>query len=139
MLCRLTKLLGEVLSVVYALPSAPLEPTLKILRRTDAYVDELQDSLPSPLDLVEDNFDRDQPGALNLQLSFLAVKMCICRTALQATWLRDDSESRYYQARCIKAGNALIDAIVSIPAEVVTAVFWLPCKYHALSSPLLVQ
>lgn len=127
-LCRLTKLLGEVLSIVYTLPSVPLEQTLKLLRRIDAYVEELEDSLPPSLGPDEETMGKRPPGALNLQLSFLAVKMCICRAALQATRTAHDNESQYYETRCIKAGNALIRAVVSLSAEKLTTAFWLPCK-----------
>lgn len=82
-LCRLTKILGDVLSVVYSLREEPVEHTLKVLRRQEAAIDDWQDSLPSWLNPGGTEFERDQPGSLNLRLSFLAVKMCICRVALQ--------------------------------------------------------
>lgn len=126
-LCRLTKLLGEVLAVIYSLRTDPLEQILKVLRRSDAHVDDLQDSLPPWLNPNDEAFERHQPGALNLQLSFLAVKMCICRAALQATRVADDTEALYYQARCIKIGNAFIDAVASLAVEE-TKAFWLPCE-----------
>lgn len=86
-LCRLTKILGEVLSVVYSLREEPIEQTLKILRRQEASIDDWQDSLSSWLNPGGSEFERDQPGALNLRLSYLAVKMCICRVALQVNML----------------------------------------------------
>lgn len=82
-LCELTKLLGDVLSVIYALRPDPLEQTLKVLRRVETRVDDWQDSLPGWLDPCSNFFERNQPGSLNLRLSYLAIKMCICRAALQ--------------------------------------------------------
>lgn len=82
-LCRLTQLLGDLLSVIYSLREEPLERMLKTLRRIETAVDDWQDSLPIWLNPGESGFERDQPGSLNLKLSFLAVKMCICRVALQ--------------------------------------------------------
>ena len=82
-LCKLTKILGEVLSVVYSLREEPIENTLKVLRRQEASIDDWQDSLPSWLNPGSSEFEQDQPGTLNLKLSYLAVKMCICRVALQ--------------------------------------------------------
>lgn len=82
-LCRLTRILGNVLSVVYSLRDEPVERTLKTLRRQETAIDDWQDSLPAWLNPGRTEFERDQPGSLNLRLSFLAVKMCICRVALQ--------------------------------------------------------
>lgn len=82
-LCRLTEILGEVLPLIYALHVRKEISCLKALRRVEASLDEWEDSLPEWLDLNRSEFQRNASGALNLQLSFLAVKMCICRIALQ--------------------------------------------------------
>ncbi|KAH7374851.1 putative Zn(II)2Cys6 transcription factor [Plectosphaerella cucumerina] len=141
LLCQLTNLLSEVLAIVYSLRSDPLEQTLRVLRRIDAHVDELQDSLPPWLNPADETFasSRREPGALNLQLSFLAVKICICRAALQATRVADDTEALYYQSRCIKIGNEFIDAVVALTPEE-TKAFWLPyIAYHFASAATLMM
>lgn len=46
-------------------------------------MDEWEDELPYFLRPNGSDLQRDAPGALNLQLSFLAVKMLICRVAVQ--------------------------------------------------------
>lgn len=126
-LCQLTKLLEEALSIVFSLRQDPLEQILRNLRRIDANIDEWQDSLPLWLNPSDATFERNQPGFLNLQISFLTVKLCVCRAAWQATRMVDDVEASYYQIRCIKSANQLIDAVALITAEETNA-FWLPCE-----------
>ncbi|KAH8901631.1 1-aminocyclopropane-1-carboxylate [Thozetella sp. PMI_491] len=138
-LCRLTKILGEVLPVIYSVREEPLEHTLKILRRVEASVDDWQDALPSWLNPAGDEFERDQPGSLNLRLSFLALKICLYRVALQATRINDPEEAAYHKSRCIKAGNALINFIVSLSIGD-TRAFWLPyTAYHFASAATLMM
>ncbi|KAK6077427.1 fungal specific transcription factor domain-containing protein [Seiridium cupressi] len=138
-LCKLTKILGEVLPIIYSLRREALEHTLKTLRRIETYIDDWQDSLPSWLNPDDVLFGRNQPGALNLRLSFLAVKMCIRRVALQATRVLNDEESRYRQVQCIKAGSTLIDFVVSLSVDE-TKAFWLPyTAYHFVSAATLMM
>lgn len=150
-LCRLTKILGELLSTIYCLRNEPLEHVLRNLRRIETSIDDWQESLPPWLNPEHGNFERYQPGSLNLRLSFLAVKMCICRVALQvcftyylperrvhgcvAKWetdreqtsrVNDHDEALYHQGRCIKAGYALINFVTSLSTDE-TRMFWLPC------------
>lgn len=82
-LCSLTEILGDVLPLIYTLQAKTGNSCLRSLRRLEASVDEWEDSLPEWLDPRSSEFRRKAGGALNLQLSFLAVKMCICRIALQ--------------------------------------------------------
>lgn len=127
-LCRLTQLLEEALEIIYSLQPTPVEGTLDSLTRIDEEVSTLQESLPPELNPSSKNFERLQPGSLNLQLSFLAVKMCLSRAALQTIRVANSYEPHYHQSRCIKACNEFMDAVISISVKE-TKVFWLPCKY----------
>jgi hypothetical protein len=81
-LCQLTEILGDILPLIYNTRRRKREPEVRSLRRIEAFLDDWEESLPQWLNPTSPDFQRGQPGALNLQLSFLAVKMCICRVSL---------------------------------------------------------
>lgn len=82
-LCGLTEILGDILALVYTLKPSREHNCLKSLRRLEAKMDEWEDNLDTWLRPGSLDFQKIAPGALNLQLSSLAVKMCISRIALQ--------------------------------------------------------
>lgn len=84
-LCKLTKILGQVLPLIYVLRRDSLDSTMKLLRRIETLVDEWEATLPPWLSTASATFDRAAPGALNLRLSFLALGQCMCRVALQVS------------------------------------------------------
>lgn len=81
-LCRLTEILGDILPLIYNTKRRKGETEVRSLRRIEASLDEWEESLPQWLNPSSLEFQRTRPGALNLQLSFLAIKMCICRVSL---------------------------------------------------------
>ena len=138
-LCQLTNILGEVLPLVYSLRAQMPDTTMKDLRRVETSLDQWEDSLPEWLTFAASTFERQGPGALNLQLSFLALKVCLCRMALQTTRLTDHDEAQYHQVRCRKAGKALIDFVISLNEDEIK-VFWLPyTAYHFMSAATLMM
>lgn len=82
-LCGLTEILGDILALVYTLKPSKDQNRFKSLRRLEATMDEWEDNLDTWLRPGSVDFRKMAPGALNLQLSSLAVKMCISRIALQ--------------------------------------------------------
>lgn len=84
-LCDLTEILGNILALVYTLKPSKDHNCLRSLRRLEATLDEWEDDLEPWLRPGSLEFQRAAPGVLNLQLSTLAVKMCISRIALQVT------------------------------------------------------
>jgi hypothetical protein len=85
-LCRLTEILGDILALIYTLKPLKDHNCFKSLRRFEALLDEWEDSLDPGLRPGSPGFLRAAPGALNIQLSFLAIKMCIARIALQVIY-----------------------------------------------------
>lgn len=85
-LCHLTKLLGEMLPLIYVLQRDSVDKTMKLLMVLETSLEEWESSLPQWLNAESTAFDRSAPGALNLRLSFLAMRVCMCRVALQVSW-----------------------------------------------------
>ncbi|KAL4923798.1 Zn(II)2Cys6 transcription factor [Aspergillus undulatus] len=140
-LCSLTALLGQILPLIYVLEVQPLETAFRTLRRHETTLNEWEESLPSWLRPTSPNFERKTAGALNLQLSFLAVKLCLSRIALLEMHRSNESAAEedklYYRSRCRKAARAVIDFTTNLaPNE--KDVFWLPyTAYHFTSAATL--
>ncbi|KAL4878218.1 fungal-specific transcription factor domain-containing protein [Aspergillus karnatakaensis] len=137
-LCSLTTILGQILPLIYALEIQPLEISFRSLRRHETTLNEWEESLPSWLRPTSPNFRRKAAGALNLQVSFLAVKLCLSRIALLEMHRSNDSpldeDKLYYRSRCRKAARAIVDFVVNLTEEETTA-FWLPyTAYHFTSA-----
>jgi hypothetical protein len=85
-LCQLTEILGDVLPLIYALRGSSIDNNMKRLRKLESMTDDWEASLPEWLDAESvATFQRNAPGALNLRLSFLALKICLCRVSLQVS------------------------------------------------------
>lgn len=151
-LCHLTVILSDILPLIYTLQVSQTNASSKALRRHETALDEWEESLPLWLRPGSAEFERQAAGALNLQLSYLIIKMCICRIASQVRPLSiasinlfllhlmvekqelhqsDESEDRearqYYQSRCRKAARAVIDFVTLLQRNEMD-VFWLPCR-----------
>ncbi|KAH8653573.1 fungal-specific transcription factor domain-containing protein [Xylariales sp. PMI_506] len=138
-LCQLTKILGDILPLVYSLKPQKVEGQWKILRRIETDIDAWEDQLPYFLNPGDDELQRNAPGALNLKLSFLAVKMLICRVAVQISDPSDLNDMQYYQSKYRKAAKAVIDFVLSLTPDELWA-FWLPyTAYHLTSASTLMM
>ncbi|KAL4993309.1 fungal-specific transcription factor domain-containing protein [Aspergillus recurvatus] len=140
-LCSLTTLLGRILPLIYVLEVQPLETSFRALRRHETALNEWEEGLPSWLRPSSPVFERKAAGALNLQLSFLAVKLCLSRIALLEMHRSNEppaEEDRlYYRSRCRKAARALIDFTTNLTRNELDA-FWLPyTAYHFNSAATL--
>jgi hypothetical protein len=147
-LCQLTEILGDILPLIYNTKRGKHQAPRKSLLRIEASLDEWEENLPAWMDPKSLDFQRKLPGVLSLQLSALAVKICICRVSLLVCYSqkqlitsvsnkgqevskldeRDDTEMRqFYQSRCRKAARAVIEFVTSLQQRDLDA-FWLPCK-----------
>ncbi|KAL4943982.1 hypothetical protein BDV06DRAFT_123172 [Aspergillus oleicola] len=140
-LCSLTTLLGRILPLIYVLEIQPLETAFRTLRRHETTLNEWEELLPSWLRPTSPNFERKAAGALNLQLSFLAVKLCLSRIALLELHRSNESSAEedkyYYQSTCRRTARAVIDFTTNLKPEE-KDVFWLPyTAYHFTSAATL--
>ncbi|KAL3481878.1 fungal-specific transcription factor domain-containing protein [Aspergillus californicus] len=140
-LCSLTTILGTILPLIYALEIQPLETSFRALRRHETTLNEWEESLPPWLRPSSPAFERKAAGALNLQLSFLAVKLCLSRIALLEMHRSNEppaeEDKLYYRSICRKAARAVIDFVTNMTPDEADA-FWLPyTAYHFTSAATL--
>ncbi|KAH8799716.1 fungal-specific transcription factor domain-containing protein, partial [Xylogone sp. PMI_703] len=137
-LCQLTEILGEMLPLIYDLRSQRQDTSLKSLRKLELMVDNWDDSLLEWQKGSSPEFRREAPGALNLHLSFLALKMNICREAIRSDERDENGVRQYYQVRCQKAAEAVIRFVITIGSSDMDK-FWLPYTcYHMASATTLI-
>ncbi|KAH8768509.1 fungal-specific transcription factor domain-containing protein [Hyaloscypha finlandica] len=141
-LCQLTEILGDILPLIYNTKRGKHHDPRKSLLRSEASLEEWEENLPNWLDPKSLDFQRELPGVLSLQLSALAVKICICRVSLleaSKSDERDDTEMRqFYQSRCRRAARAVIEFVTSLQQRDLDA-FWLPyTAYHFASAATLI-
>lgn len=76
-LCQITVILGEILPLIYTLQPQGSGHAFRALRRHETALDEWEEKLPTWLRPSCDSFNRQAIGALNLQLCYLVLKMCL--------------------------------------------------------------
>ncbi|KAJ4515693.1 hypothetical protein HRR83_004600 [Exophiala dermatitidis] len=141
-LCQLTEILGDILPLIYDTRRGKPDVQLRSLKRIEAALDDWEENLPQSLNPRAPDFQRDQPGALSLQLSFLAVKLCICRVSLLESVKTDDYNNpetwQYLHLQCRRAAKAVIDFTLSLRGRDLHA-FWMPyTAYHFASAAILI-
>ncbi|KAE8547654.1 hypothetical protein EYB25_009447 [Talaromyces marneffei] len=141
-LCQLTVILGEILPLIYALQPQASGHAFRALRRHETALDEWEEKLPTWLRPGGASFDRRAAGALNLQLCYLVIKMCLWRIGLLEFHSLDASDDRddkmYYQSKCQKAARAVIEFVTSLEIQELNS-FWLPyTTYHFTSATTLI-
>lgn len=85
-LCSLTKILAEMLPLVYDLHPIE-ESTWKTIRRLEHRLDVWQDALPDYLRHKAPQHPSDINGASNLWFCYLSVQLLLCRLALRVRTL----------------------------------------------------
>jgi hypothetical protein len=81
-LCQLTVVLGGILSLLYTVEDQTREQACRALRRHETALDQWEEGLPPWLCPGSLSFNRKAAGALNLQLCYLVVRMCLWRIGL---------------------------------------------------------
>ncbi|KAH8589944.1 C6 transcription factor [Bisporella sp. PMI_857] len=141
-LCHLTKLLSDVLPLIYSLKTAKTKETVKALRRIEVQLDEWEDDLPEQFHTAGSS-EYVVSGTSSLHLGYLVLKMLICRISLHShqtithSGSVDDTARLYHQAQCRASADAIVDFVVSL-RKCQLEEFWLPYSaYHFTSTATL--
>ncbi|KIW16091.1 hypothetical protein PV08_06142 [Exophiala spinifera] len=138
-LCHLTEILGEVLPMIYRLRggmSTATDRTARLEVQLDSWVEDL----PTWLKIGDFSQSRSHiPGLVNLQLSYLAVRMLLCRIAWHEHSLRlktspDDGVTEYSRLlSCQAAAEDVVRLVMSLTRSDLSG-FWLPYNAHHFTS-----
>lgn len=133
-LAMLSEILGEILSLVYALRMDPKEAT-KCLRRTECRVDEWEEQLPP--DLRSEVAVTGIDSSSNLHFCYLSIRLLLARVSYKMT-IRAGTEAlpeakAYHLASLREAAVKLVEFVVSLQDNQLEE-FWLPYTAYLLVS-----
>ncbi|KAI8942693.1 hypothetical protein NX059_000742 [Plenodomus lindquistii] len=132
-LCKLSKILGDVLPSVYCL-RPNFDTVSRSLRRIECELDDWVTELPDYLRPASFNITASN-GASNLWFCYLSVKILVCRLTYKVTLREPNSgsiEARQYRlANMREASCEVIDYITSL-RETHLREFWLPYASYLL-------
>ncbi|KAK5101196.1 hypothetical protein LTS08_004802 [Lithohypha guttulata] len=132
-LCELTETVGDILPLIYHVKSGNDGMAAEQTSRSEIELNRWQQTRPKWIDYY--NFeDRPLiPGLVNLQLSYLAVRMLLRRLAWHEICQRETDPSPTWLESCLNAaGNIARFASSLSPSEL--AGFWLPYNAHHFTS-----
>ncbi|KAK4942010.1 hypothetical protein LTR10_018191 [Elasticomyces elasticus] len=141
-LCQLTEILGDILPFIYDIKGKSQDHQTRSLKRVEAALEDWEADLPNALNAKSSEFQREHPGALNLELSYLAIKMCISRVSLLESSKPDYEKTpevpQYLQLQCRRAARAIVDFTISLRGNDFNT-FWMPyTAYHFTSATILI-
>ncbi|KIW71342.1 hypothetical protein PV04_03523 [Phialophora macrospora] len=138
-LCHLTEIVGEVLPMIYHLRGGMPTATDRTTRH-EAQLDAWVADLPTWLKIGDFSESRPQiPGLVNLQLSYLAVRMLLCRIAWHEHSLGlgkspGDGIGEYSRLlSCQAAAEDVVRLVMSLTRAELSG-FWLPYNAHHFTS-----
>lgn len=131
-LCKLSEILGDILSLVYSLHQTP-DDTQRRLRKMECTLDDWVLDLP---DQLRPTCTTQPPinGSSNLWLAYLSVKMLVHRVHFKAILEKPDHtlEARQYSLVMLKnAASDVVDFVISLTASQFQE-FWMPYTSYLL-------
>ncbi|EKG17962.1 Transcription factor fungi [Macrophomina phaseolina MS6] len=133
-LCKLSQILGDVLSYVYDL-SEQHKGIWKELRRLECDLDEWEGGLPEHLQAEALENSTSVSGASSLHLGYLSVRMLLCRVSLRAASWEDTLDAgdirQYHMTTLRRAATRITDFVVSLRSCQLKE-FWLSFTGHLL-------
>ncbi|EXJ86304.1 hypothetical protein A1O3_03255 [Capronia epimyces CBS 606.96] len=137
-LCRLTELIGDVLPLIYSFRA---KDSTEQISQLEIALDQWMEGQPSWLDLG-DFYERPSvPGLVNLQLSYLSVRMLLRRMAWHeisqhdshCESQRDSNPPSSWLLACQVAAGNIVGFVTSLRKHDLIA-FWLPYNAHHFTS-----
>jgi hypothetical protein len=132
-LCKLTRILGDILPHVYAL-SLDTDEMWRSLRKTDCALDDWEIALSPYLALKDSPTSPIVNGASNLRFAYMSVKLLTCRLAFKATIKETthSSEARQYRLLKLRETSCEVIDFVTALSDAQLQEFWLPYTSYLL-------
>lgn len=132
-LCELTEIIGGVLPLIYRLRdrAGGCSASTDTVSQADSDLDRWFEGLPVWLDLMDFSDTRPQvPGLVNLQLSYLSVRMLLRRIS----WQGDSPHTGHsWLLSCKTSAEGLVRFVISLTKNDLNG-FWLPYNAHHFTS-----
>lgn len=131
--CRLTEIVGDVLPLIYHIRSGNDSFAAEQTSRSEIELNRWLESRPGWLSLTDYQSRPPVPGLLNLQLSYLAVRMLLRRIAWHEISQRESDPAPSWLLGCQAAAEDIVRFVTSLHRQDLHA-FWLPYSAHHFTS-----
>ena len=132
-LCKLTEIVGDVLPLIYHIRSGNDTIAAEQTSRSEIELNRWIESRPNWLNLQDFQNRPAVPGLVNLQLSFLAVRMLLRRIAWHEISQRETEPASSWLAGCQVAAEDIVRLAVSLQKSDLRG-FWLPYNAQHFTS-----
>ena len=132
-LCRLTEIVGDVLPLIYHIRSGNDSIAAEQTSRSEIELNRWMESRPSWLNLNDFHNRPPVPGLVNLQLSYLSVRMLLRRIAWHEISQRESDPASSWLLGCQAAAEDIVRFVTSLH-KTDLAGFWLPYNAHHFTS-----
>ncbi|KIX99519.1 uncharacterized protein Z520_05095 [Fonsecaea multimorphosa CBS 102226] len=132
-LCRLTEIVGDVLPLIYHIRSGNDSLAAEQTSRSEIELNRWMESRPSWLNLNDFNNRPPVPGLVNLQLSYLSVRMLLRRIAWHEISQRESDPASSWLLGCQAAAEDIVRFVSSLHKQDLMG-FWLPYNAHHFTS-----
>jgi hypothetical protein len=132
-LCKLTEIVGDVLPLIYHIRSGNDTIAAEQTSRSEIELNRWIESRPGWLDLSDFTSRPAVPGLVNLQLSFLAVRMLLRRIAWHEISQRETEPAASWLSGCQAAAEDIVRFTASLQKTDLRG-FWLPYNAHHFTS-----
>jgi hypothetical protein len=132
-LCKLTRILGDILPHVYAL-RLDTDEMWRSLRKTECALDDWEVALSPYLALNDSPTSPIVNGASNMRFAYMSVKLLTCRLAFKATIkeITHSSEARQYRLLKLRETSCEVIDFVTALSDAHLQEFWLPYTSYLL-------
>jgi hypothetical protein len=132
-LCKLTRILGDILPHVYAL-CLDTDEMWRSLRKTECALDDWEVALSPYLALKDSLTAPTVNGASNLRFAYMSIRLLTCRLAFKATIKETthSSEARQYRLLKLRETSCGVIDFVTALSDAQLHEFWLPYTSYLL-------
>lgn len=131
--CKLTEIIGDVLPLIYHIRSGNDNVAAQQTSKSEIELNRWHQHRPKWIDY--NNFESRPaiPGLVNLQISYLSVRMLLRRLAWHEICQRDPDPPSSWLESCLEAAENIVRFLCSLKT-VDLAGFWLPYNAHHFTS-----
>src|SRR5271155_873529 len=124
-LCHLTEIVGDILPLIYSIRSGNDSGTSQQTSRSEIDLNRWVERLPPWLQLHEFDARPSIPGLVNLQLSYLSVRMLLRRIAWHEICQREADPNPSWLLGCQAAADEIVRFVTTLHPQDFRG-FWLP-------------
>lgn len=132
-LCKLTEIIGDVLPLIYHIRSGNDGLAAEQTSRSEIELNRWNYNRPRWIDYTDFESRPDVPGLVNLQLSYLAVRMLLRRIAWHEVCQREHDPPSGWLEGCLDAAENIVRLVCSLRRADLVG-FWLPYNAHHFAS-----